>query len=1326
MRTVRFLLFLLVSFTTPALLAAVRGTLMTTEGAPLAGVSVSALRPELPEARITRQLAKGERSPLATAATDSKGAFSLDAGKEPYVEILVRADGYEPLLARASFGDDLGAIPLRAAALKKGSVQSEGKPVGDALVVWYSWAGDLWSVRTDAEGTYAVPDPEVWTSGVRIVHPEFAPLDERRLGSRKPALQWTLSRGIPVNGIVVAEDGKTPVAKAKIEIDGLARGESADDGVFTIAHVSPKWSELRATAADRFGLRTRGGAGGVQVRLQKGASLSGTLREARSQRSLAGATVELRSAAGPLRLALRGQPAVPMTRTDTKGQFSFTAIPPGSYVLGVFLPGYFMEDTEVTVRSGERATKSLLLAQTSVAMGMILDDGKKPVAAARVRVRQIGEGEFNFRMRPSGMSYSAPDGRFVIRSIEPDLKFSIDAGKKGMPNGEAGPYKLSAGETKSGVEIVIPRGILITGSVTDKNGNPLSGVEVEPSESAGPSGMMRVAMRMMRGGAQREDAVKTASDGTFALRLKPGTYDLEFRRESYAPKRLRGEKVTAERDPLSVTLEEGLELRGRLVRKDGSGVPDVLISVVSESVRPDPVQTGGDGSFIVGGLSPGQYMVVAIKPDEFIQENRAVKVPAAQELVIELAAGGTISGRVIDKTTKQPVGDFQAGVSPSRAGGAMVIMRGMSDKRPFHTDDGSFVLESVPTGQVDLTVSAPGYAETRVSGLRVEEGKPLTDIEVALETGVRLAGKVTGPDGSPAAGVTVAVDSQQQAQMRSAGFTVPRMPGEQAATTDADGEYAIDGLEPAEKIFVFRKEGLLTEQKSVKLSGKETRLDVRMSKGRAVSGVVVTDSGAPVADASVVARSPVQNAGRTQARTDSSGAFQMEGLTPGRYTFSASKSGYAGGEVQDVDIEAAGGGIRIALRGGGTIYGRVSGLQESELANASVVARNSEGMKQAPVDSSGNYRIEGTPTGSVSVEAYVSSMVGRRSSAPKTVQLEAGGQTQTDLEFSSDRIIQGRVTKDGKPYTNARLIFQPAGGTARSLASATTDQDGRYEVSGLEDGKYDVRVMEMQRFSSYTTSYTVRGSGLFDIDVTSTGVRGEIADGESGEPIAEATVSLQRSSELGARFDSSAVTDSRGQFSIETVAEGSYRVRAQKDGYGQQVLDVTVGAGGAGELRFKLFKNDGLTLRVVDARDGRSLNGFAVIRNAQGVVWNGPVAPGADGTTRVPLAPGTYEATINVSGYATRILPVSSPSQETKVWMSPGGRLTIVSNSVEKGKLLTPGGTLWREFRLNPGETTFDHVAPGTYTLVVLGEGGSAKKQVPVTIAEGQTARVKI
>ena len=411
------------------------------------------------------------------------------------------------------------------------------------------------------------------------------------------------------------------------------------------------------------------------------------------------------------------------------------------------------------------------------------------------------------------------------------------------------------------------------------------------------------------------------------------------------------------------------------------------------------------------------------KQDSFIQEMRSVTAPA-KDVVIELPPGGRITGRVVDKASHQPVTSFLAGVTTSRSGGGMVMMMPPMQKQ-FTSDDGSFVLEGIKPGSTQVVVNAPGYTTARVPNIEVEDGKTAPDVEVDVETGGKLTGRVTGPDGSPVAGVSVREDP-----MAGGGRVMRFDATDTSATSDPNGDYTIDSLEPGEKTFTFSRSGYIAQQKTVTLAGS-TRLDVQLSNGIRATGFVVTDGGAPIPDATVRAASASEMDGGRQGTSDGNGAFTIEGLTPGHYTFTATKPGFAPGTLRDIDI-ASSGPVRVILKSGGVITGHVNGLTAQELEQATVSASVSGsggggpfgggGNVSAPVDSGGNYRMEGAPSGTVRISARTGAMFGgsSKSAAPKTVELDAGGTAQVDIDFKSDTVISGRIMRNGVPWQTPR------------------------------------------------------------------------------------------------------------------------------------------------------------------------------------------------------------------------------------------------------------------------------------------------------------------
>ena len=424
-------------------------------------------------------------------------------------------------------------------------------------------------------------------------------------------------------------------------------------------------------------------------------------------------------------------------------------------------------------------------------------------------------------------------------------------------------------------------------------------------------------------------------------------------------------------------MELAADISGRVTRS-GVGLENVIIIAMVEGGA-SSATTGPDGSFTLSGLAPGSVRIMARKEEDFVQETRNVTAPA-RDVVIDLKAGGRITGRVVEKGSGKPITTFQAGLTTSGSGGGMVRM-GPPQLRSFTSDDGSFTLDLVPAGATVLTASSPGYASARLN-VTVEEGKELTGVEIQLDTGVKLAGRVTGPSGSALSDVQVRVVPSPTGGFATSGT-------ERTSTTDANGEYSIDGLEAGEESINFTHPKHASVRKPVTLKGRETRLDVQLTSGGRVTGTVVTEAGAPVSDAQVQAYS---SGGFESARTDANGAFDFDSVTPGRYRFSANKTGFAEGQVEDVDV-SSGAPVRIVLKTGGTIYGRITGLSAQELAQAEVMANSEMMFREGSVDASGNYRIEGVSAGTVRVQASSGSgMTGSsRRAATQTVELAAGG-----------------------------------------------------------------------------------------------------------------------------------------------------------------------------------------------------------------------------------------------------------------------------------------------------------------------------------------------
>jgi protocatechuate 3,4-dioxygenase beta subunit len=1304
---------LLASF--PAL-GAVTGTVVGDDGRAAVGATVSAYALETAEEMRERWVSGDPiRKALATTVTDGKGNFSLEVKKPtPVVELRIEGAGLPAVSERAAADEDAGVLHLARVPMIRGTIAAKGKPLAGATVIVSSGGAENVTI-TDASGRYPLPDPKRRPSHVVVRHPDYAPV-EQDLGAilaTRPDLAMTT--GTALSGRVVAADGETPVANAAIRLDGLRVATSASDGSFTIAHAGPRAQRIAARAGNAVAMQQLGKTRSLLLRMAVAAAIAGTVRDGRG-RAIAGVEV---TALVPRFGGTDGTAASSIT--DAKGNYAIAGLAGGEYELTAVHPGYTIPRLTMNLPAGRSVQKAIYAVPLGAIAGSVVDEERRGVAGVQVESRPIGEVRVPMPgfVRSTHPAMTAPDGHFLLRTADQG-NLQLEALKKGLPPARSPALQIAAGERKAGVKIVMPRGVALTGRVSDRDGKAVPGATVAAAEPGEEGNGRRMMMNSLL--RDSDDLLRTAADGTFSMRVKEGTYDVFVTAAGFAPKTVKGTPVTASSPPLEVTLEPGVEVSGRVTR-GGAGVEGVNVFTISGEAGA-PVQTAADGTFRIVDLAPGEMMLAFKKIGDFIQTTRAVTAPASG-VNVDLPAGGKVSGSVVDKATGQPVQAFDAGISVSKGGGNAVMMI-PPVMHGFTSSEGAFTIDSVPAGLHTLAVIAPGYVMARLPNVRVEDGKSVENIEVALESGVQVTGRVTGPDNAPLGGALVRIDGEGAGAAHGAGV-------DPYTLSDPNGEYLLENVEPGATTLAFSRSGLLPARKSVTLSGPSARVDAQLTAGTAISGMVVLESGAPVADAAVSASSAADRGSGQSTQTDASGGFAISGIAPGHYEIRAGKSGYGEAVLRDVDIATAGV-LRLVMKGGGVIAGRVTGLTATELRTAVVQASSAEGTASAAPDSSGSYRLEGAPTGTVRVSARAGQLTSSSRSAPmQSVQVGPGATVTVDFDFSSDLTVSGRVTRGGAPLPGVMIAFAPRS-AAQRFARTSADSSGHYQVTGIDDGSYTVTVLDLER-GPYVTSYDVSGSATFDIDVHGATLTGRVSDSTTGSAIAGATVEIRRR-DTDAPYARTTSSGPNGELSFEQLPPGAYEAKAQKVSYGAATVPVTLGDNGASPVEIKLTPSPGLTLRLADARDGQPLAGWYHAEAVGGGTYDGALAGGSE-ATRAPLAAGAYRVTVGAAGYASAALTISAPGEQT-VGLTPGGTIVVSSTSGTFAfmRILDAAAQPYRWgpgpadgiIRLDPapGQTPVANVAPGTYTLQLIDNRNNVVRSTQVTVAEGQIVTARL
>lgn len=205
-------------------------------------------------------------------------------------------------------------------------------------------------------------------------------------------------------------------------------------------------------------------------------------------------------------------------------------------------------------------------------------------------------------------------------------------------------------------------------------------------------------------------------------------------------------------------LQPGCRIRGRLLDGD-RGLPGWRVRAQSATNVyrfSEFATTGADGSFLLTSLEPGKWDVLAQVPPGAEKTVPSTAVDVGEDVreaavVLRAEAGGIVEGRVVDAKTRAPVPGIQVRVCGPHT------PRDLSEQYVCSDPEGRFRLR-LPAGRNTLlTFGMPEIHQGLPSQpVEVRPGERVA-VEIPIETGVRLRGRVLGVDGKPAAGAVVRV-----------------------------------------------------------------------------------------------------------------------------------------------------------------------------------------------------------------------------------------------------------------------------------------------------------------------------------------------------------------------------------------------------------------------------------------------------------------------------------------------------------------------------------------------------------------------------------------
>ncbi len=441
-----------------------------------------------------------------------------------------------------------------------------------------------------------------------------------------------------------------------------------------------------------------------------------------------------------------------------------------------------------------------------------------------------------------GLAVTGLDGRFEIPGLE-SRAYTVDANQPDY-SPSSGRVEIALDADYDDLVIRLSRGGIVTGVVRDAQKQPL------------PNTQVLLTKIPMGGGPQ---ATSTGPDGRYAFeRITPGEYTvIRAPTGGGALMLVGGMKQVVVRDGETTIhdLDEAakISLSGRVL-KSGQPIANAMLffdrSADGGGAAQDLKQsrTDGDGRYQIGLDAAGSYAVMVSSLGGLFGGSRVatpIQVPDQANPVVDItvkAAG--ISGRVLNREGK-PVSGAVVSIA---ATGAAAAQGGHGRMRDQTEPDGTFLVEGLDPGTYSVAVAAAGYRNADVPPVTVTSDSDVPAIDVRLEPGRTVRGRVIDAHGNGIAGALVmTAPSGTMPSPRDALPASSDVNGTFLVTAPADGPIDLTavaaGFPPARAIGIVPQDGVEVELHAPRPG--RIRVVVMDASGLPVSGARVSCRAVP-------------------------------------------------------------------------------------------------------------------------------------------------------------------------------------------------------------------------------------------------------------------------------------------------------------------------------------------------------------------------------------------------------------------------------------------------------------------------------------------------
>jgi len=447
---------------------------------------------------------------------------------------------------------------------------------------------------------------------------------------------------------------------------------------------------------------------------------------------------------------------------------------------------------------------SVKLEKAASIGGLVRDEQGKPVAGVTVVVSGLARdpvGQVVLLEYDSASTDAA--GKWASHRVPANfegLNFKL-AHPEFMP----GEYDQASAENPAGkvltrasllagtAALVLEPGIEVRGTVQERNGNPIAGAQV----------------LLLLAEEERSTTKRMAADasGNFRFVLtESGDVSLLVEAEGFAPSRLATEAQRGAR-PHLVVLDKGRPLKGRVLDGEGNPLAGVSISVPSfENIAPLGwhTQTDAEGWF-TWETAPDSEVTLAFSKTGFVESFVQASAGAGSDMSVRLDRPFSLSGKVLDAQTGEPIRSFKLIRGYSYGPGEDFVNWDRNEAIPGANGRYSVVSSDRRGAQIKYMLTAEGFLPAS-SPAYEEKGAHTFDFE--LKPGQGLSGVVQSAGGEPVSGATVVLaENRGGAYMDKEGEFRAGITQGQSVQTDEQGRFKFDPSLEARTVLAAHERG---------------------------------------------------------------------------------------------------------------------------------------------------------------------------------------------------------------------------------------------------------------------------------------------------------------------------------------------------------------------------------------------------------------------------------------------------------------------------------------------------------------------------------------